>query len=171
VLFIALNPPVQSNSNAHYFSGKQSRFFKLLAASGLITQEIPNACADEMVFGTSEINHKGASFGVVDLVPDLVETRSGKVRVAAEDVARLVSQIRSFAPRFVCVIHSKVLSGLNRHGGLVRRLEYGLCGPVLQDCATEFAVNYFPNGNSIKDDTKIQIFQLLRARLHLRQRV
>jgi len=26
VLFLALNPPVQSNTNGHYFSGDQSRF-------------------------------------------------------------------------------------------------------------------------------------------------
>jgi len=154
VLFVALNPPEQSNSNKHYFSGKQSRFFKLLGVSGIITHEIPKACADEKVFGTTEINYRGASFGVVDLV-DVVETRSGKVRVAAADVVSLVSQIRSLAPRFACVIHSRVLKALNTDGGLVHPLNYGLCGPVLPDCSTEFLVNYFPNGNSIKDDRKI----------------
>jgi hypothetical protein len=165
VLFIALNPPEQSNSNKHYFSGKQSRFFKLLAVSGLITQEIPKACADERVFGTKEINYRGASFGVADLVSDIVETRSGKVRVVAADVLTLVSRIRSLAPRFACVIHSKVLNSLNRHGGLVRELKYGWCGLVLRDCATEFVVNYFPNGNSITDGEKVRIFCLLRDRL------
>lgn len=33
VLFLALNPPVQSNTNGHYFSGDQSRFYDLLFKS------------------------------------------------------------------------------------------------------------------------------------------
>lgn len=34
ILFIALNPPMQSNNNGHYFSGKQSSFFNQLYLSG-----------------------------------------------------------------------------------------------------------------------------------------
>jgi len=56
VLFIALNPPQQSYSNGHYFSAENSRFFKLVAASGLITREIPQALADDVVFGSTDIN-------------------------------------------------------------------------------------------------------------------
>ena len=33
ILFIALNPSVQSNNNGHYFSGKQSLFFKQMYLS------------------------------------------------------------------------------------------------------------------------------------------
>jgi G:T/U-mismatch repair DNA glycosylase len=164
VLFIGLNPPEQSNSNGHYFSGKQSRFFELLAASGLITRRIPRACADETVFGTTEINYKGASFGVVDLVSGLVETKSEKVSVTREVIDHLVSQVRYVSPRFACVIHAKVWKGLNRHGGLVRPLSYGLCGLSLKNCATQFVVNYFPSA-MVSDDTKISIFRLLRDRL------
>ncbi len=165
VLFIALNPAEQSNSNGHYFSGKGSRFFKLLAESGLITREIPKVRADEQVFGTTEINYKRASFGVIDLVPGVVETNGGRVRAKAEHVVCLTSEIRNYAPRFACVIHSSVRSSLTRYGDLVRPLEYRWCGCVLRDCATEFVLNYFPNGNSIKDDKKIHIFRLLRNRL------
>ena len=35
VLFVALNPPTQSNQRGHYFSGRGSRFFRLLCLSGL----------------------------------------------------------------------------------------------------------------------------------------
>jgi G:T/U-mismatch repair DNA glycosylase len=52
VLFLAHNPPVQSNASGHYFSGGGSRFFHLLFKSGLITQDIPKSSADEVVFGT-----------------------------------------------------------------------------------------------------------------------
>jgi len=163
VLFIALNPPDQSNSNGHWFSGRQSRFFELLVRSGLITQRIDRACADVTVFGTNKINCNGASFGVVDLV-SVVETNSGRVKVKKENVAKLVSQIRSRSPRFACVIHSKVMRSLNRHGGFDRPLKYGRWS-VLEHCNTEFIVNYFPNGNSIGDETKIRIFRQLRDRL------
>ena len=168
VLFIALNPPQQSNSTGHYFSGKTSGFFKLLAASGLITREIPQARADGMVFGSTEINYLGSSFGVVDLVDDLVETNSTSVRVTSDHVTRLIGRILEVRPRFACVIHSKVRDGLNRHGGLRHPLTYGWCGTVLPNCDTEFLLNYFPNGNSVTDEAKIRIFQLLRDKLGTR---
>ena len=41
VLFLALNPPVQWNTNGHYFSGDQSRSYDLLFKSGLIVQAVP----------------------------------------------------------------------------------------------------------------------------------
>ena len=164
VLFIALNPPEQSNSNGHYFSGENSRFYKLLAAGGLITQEMPQGRADEIVFGTTEVNYAGASFGVVDLVDDLVQTNSGRVRVTPDHVVRLINRVRDHEPRFACVLHSKVRDALNR-SGLRYPLKYGYCGAVLHDCDTEFFLNYFPNGNSIKDKDKISIFRLLRRRL------
>jgi hypothetical protein len=165
ILFIALNPPRQSNSNGHYFSGKGSRFFKLLAASGLITREIPQARADEVVFGATGINYGRSSFGVVDLVDDLVDTDSTRVRITPHHVACLLDRVREQSPRFACVIHARVRDGLNRHGNLHSPLKYGWCGGVVRGCATEFVLNYFPNGNSITDETKIRIFQLLRQRL------
>ena len=56
------------------------RFFHLLYLSGLITAELPKATADEIVFGSTTVNHKQCAFGVVDLVDDFVQTNSGKVR-------------------------------------------------------------------------------------------
>ena len=165
VLFVALNPPQQSNSNGHYFSGKGSRFFKLLAESELITREIPRTRADEIVFGTTEVNYAGSSYGVVDLVNDLVETSSARVRVTPSHIKSLISRIVEVRPRFACVIHSKVRDGLRQYGALHRPLDYGWCGPVLSECSTEFVLNYFPNGNSIPDETKLHIFRLLRDRL------
>jgi hypothetical protein len=93
VLFVALNPPTQSASNGHWFSGEQSSFFKLLFLSGLITESLPKAKADEIVFGSTSVNYKGAAYGVTDLRPELVETNSGKVRVRDEDVARFLDRI------------------------------------------------------------------------------
>ena len=135
--------------------------------SGLITREIPRGHADEIVFGTTEINCAGAAFGVVDLVDDLVETDSKRVHPTPRHVARLLDRVRELDARFACVIHSKVRDSLNHYGQLRSQMGYGWCGPVLPNCTTEFVVNSFPNGNSIVDAEKIRIFRLLRDRLLL----
>ena len=165
VLFVALNPPDQSNTNGHYFSGSGSRFFHLLCLSGLITKEVPKLTADEIVFGSTAVNFKGAEFGVIDLVDDLVETNSGRVRISLHHVNSLLNRIRNLKPRFVCIIHSKVRNALNKHAQFTGPLEYGICGRLLRDSSSSFILNYFPNGNSISDEPKLEIFRELLARL------
>ena len=166
VLFVALNPPSASNARGHYFSGPASRFFKLLHCSGLLVERVSKSVADDIVFGSTDKNYKQAQFGVVDLVEEIVETNSGKVSMKREHVDRLISKIRKYEPRFACVIHFRVRDALNRYGDLVGPLEYGNCGPLLRECPTDFVLNYFPNGNSIPDGPKLEIFGVLRDRLN-----
>jgi hypothetical protein len=168
VLFVALNPPAQANDNGHYFSGRGSRFFHLLYLSGLITKDLPKATADETVFGSTTVNHKGCAFGVVDLVDDLVQTNSGKVRPTRRHVDLLFARIREFSPRFVCVIHSKVRDALNKSPELTDQLDCGICGPLLRASESVFVLNYFPNGNNVPDEKKLRIFQALRDKLATR---
>jgi G:T/U-mismatch repair DNA glycosylase len=165
VLFVALNPPVESNANRHYFSGRTSRFYHLLFASGLITQDVPKLRADEIVFGTTTVNYKQAAFGVIDLIADLVETHSGKVRPSRGHVDQVVAEIRRLEPRFVCVIHSKVRDALNRHAGFTRELDYGMCGAILPASRAQFVLNHFPNGNRYSDAPKLQVFHALKKAL------
>ena len=165
VLFVGLNPSRQSNANGHYFSGAQSRFFHLLGLSGLTTQMVPKATADEIVFGGTSANVGGAAYGIVDLVDHLVETDSTRVRPTAAEVDRLIDRIVDNQPRHTCIIHSKVVAALDRWGGLTKPLTYGYCGQVLPNSTTEFVVNYFPNGNSVPDGVKLSIFIDLRKRL------
>jgi len=165
VVFLALNPPAQSNTNGHYFSGDQSRFYDLLFKSGLITQAVPKSRADEVVFGSASVNYNRSTFGVIDLVGDLVQTQSGKVRVSPEHVLRAIANVRRLAPRFVCVIHAKVRDSLNRYAGFTRELDYGICGCILPNCDSQFVLNYFPNGNAISDTKKLEIFGALRNAL------
>jgi G:T/U-mismatch repair DNA glycosylase len=162
VLFVALNPPSQSNANEHYFSGKQSRFFELLFKSGLIARRVPKLRGDEIVFGSNAVNYNGAQFGVVDLVEEVVQTKSRNVRVSADHVSRLLNRIRESEPRFVCLIHADVRKALIRHGQLTAPLEYGCCGPLVKDCPSRFVLNWFPNGNAISDQDKIRVFRELR---------
>jgi len=165
VLFLALSPPEQSNTNGHYFSGGSSRFYTLLYASRLITKPVLKSLGDEIVFGGTAVNHKNSEFGVIDLVDDLVQTNSRKVRPTRDHVDRALTRVRQFQPRFVCVIHYKVRDSLNRHAGFTTMLDFGMCGPILADCKVEFVLNYFPNGNSISDAPKLAIFRALRDAL------
>jgi G:T/U-mismatch repair DNA glycosylase len=165
VLFVALNAPVQSNNNGHWFSGSGSRFFKLLARSGLTVSEVPRETADDVVFGSVERNFRRASFGVVDLVPHLVETNSSKVRPTLDHAKQLLDVIQTHEPRFACVIHSKVRDALDQSKLLTKCLDYGANGRLLSGCRTEFFMNYFPNGNKIPDTPKIAIFKQLRDQL------
>lgn len=165
VLFVGLNPPEQSNSNGHYFSGGGSRFFDLLHKSGLLTEVVPKATADEIVFGSTAVNYGSKAFGVVDLVRDVVQTNSGKVRTTQLHVDALLKDIRKYEPRFCCVIHYKPRDALNKYAGLVSELTYGICGALLPGSSTSFVMNYFPNGNKFPDERKLQIFCQLRDAL------
>jgi len=165
VLFVGLNPPEQSNSNGHYFSGTGSRFFQLLFESGLLTTAVSKANADAIVFGSTAVNYGSKAFGVVDLVRDVVQTNSGKVQATPQHVDALLKDIRRFHPRFVCIIHSGVKKALTKYADLAGQLTYGICGALLPGSATWFVMNYFPNGNNIRDEPKLQIFRDLRDAL------
>jgi hypothetical protein len=131
----------------------------------LISRSVEKEVADEIVFGSNAVNHNRSSFGVIDLVHDVVETNSGKVSPTKEHVVALLEKIRIHQPRFVCVVHSKVRRSLQRHGKLEADLTYGYCGPVLKGCGSCFFVNYFPNGNNVSDTEKLRIFRALKERL------
>lgn len=165
VLFVGLNPPEQSNANGHYFSGKGSRFFDLLQKSGLITKAVSKANADEIVFGSTSVNYKNKSFGVIDLADNTVQTYSGKVEPNKKHVDALLQQILELEPRFTCIIHYKVRNAIKKHVRLSSPLTYGICGTVLPDSVSSVVMNYFPNGNNIPDETKLQIFRDLRNAL------
>jgi hypothetical protein len=162
VLFVALNAPEQSNARGHWFSGQASRMYCLMHQGGLLTGEVSKSCGDQIVFGSNAANYRGAQYGIIDLVDDIVETRSSRVKPNDSHVRRLIARIRENEPRFVCVMHSAVRDALNRHADLKRKLDYGLCGCALPGCSSTFVLNYFPNGNRIPDARKLAVFRDLR---------
>lgn len=163
LLFIALNPPVQSNMNGHYFSGKGSTFFKHLYKSGLIKENIDRRNADEFVFGGTTYNYQNCNFGVIDLLPEVEETDSKKMRVEKEDVKLLFSRIITYKPKCVCIIHSKVIKAIKKYAGI--DLSYGLNGKAIENCDTIFFCNYFPNGNSIRTSKKLEIYDKIKSEI------
>jgi G:T/U-mismatch repair DNA glycosylase len=169
VLFVALNPPPQSNSNRHYFSGKNSRFFKLLYSSGLIEHEVDKDKSDKLIFGHNDHNYKKSSFGVMDLVPNIVKSSSNRITSTPEHVDKFVAHIKKFRPRFVCIIYGKVGKAINRvrktKPEILRDLERGKFDKILRDCPSVFLWTYFPNGNNISDEIKLRHFRMLREKL------
>lgn len=163
VLFVALNPPVQSNDNGHYFSGKQSLFFNQLYLSGLIIENLDKTIADDLVFGKNKYNYKNRNFGVIDLIPRLEETNSGKAIATKDDVELMIERIKKYNPKNVCIIHSKVMKQFKKETGITLKIGYN--GKVFKDIDTEFYCNYFPNGNRIPTETKVKIYKILRDNL------
>lgn len=163
VLFIALNPPVQSNNNGHYFSGKQSSFFNQLYLSGLITEDLDKTIADDLVFGDTIYNYKNKQFGVIDLISRLEETNSINVKTRTEDVELMIERINKYKPKNVCIIHSKVMKQFEKITGI--ELKIGYNGRVLEGLDTEFYCNYFPNGNNKTTNEKVKNYYELRNRL------
>ena len=163
ILFIALNPSSQSNNNGHYFSGKQSLFFKQMYLSGLVTKDIDRKIADELVFGANDYNYKNKNYGVIDLIPKLEETSSSKVKVKLQDVELMLDRIKKYKPKNVCIIHSVIMKHFKKVTGV--ELKIGYNGKVLEDSDTEFYCNYFPNGNNKTTQSKLDIYKLLKDSL------
>jgi len=108
------------------------------------------------------VNYRQKAFGVVDLIPDVVQTDSRRIRPTREHIEALLTQIRDFRPRYVCILHSKVRDSMMRYGRLERPLAYGTCGTPISGSSATVVVNYFPNGNAVADEAKLRIFRDLR---------
>lgn len=133
ILFVALNAPDKSNKNAHWFSGNLS-FWNVLFNAGIITQPIKDVLeGDIKVFGSTEINFNNLQFGVVDLVQDIVQTDSSKIKTKDEHVQRILSIVDKHPTKKLCLMHSKVgkqfqKSGIIKRNIISRNNSYGLVG-------------------------------------------
>ena len=91
ILFVALNAPEISNSNAHWFS-RNLNFWDILFDAGLITSRIEDSLkGDETIFGNQTKNYNNKIFGVTDLVRDIVQTNSSGVKTHNGHVQRVLS--------------------------------------------------------------------------------
>lgn len=128
ILFVALNPPVNSNNNGHYFSNNLS-FWNLLLKSGLITTAVRSKLTgDEEVFRRNSINYKNAIYGITDLVHDVVETNSNKVKVNKSRVARILEILNTHKVKTICLMHGSVGNAFQDAGLIIRNPDYGLVG-------------------------------------------
>lgn len=156
ILFVALNPPVNSNNNGHYFSNNLS-FWNLLFKSGLITDPIKNKLTgDEEVFRGNSINYNNAVYGITDLIHDFVETNSNKVQVEKKRVSRIINLIDAHEVRTLCLMHGKVGKAFQEAGLIRRRQNYGIVGKYRNSLIYEVPFHSASIGN------KKKYYELLR---------
>lgn len=108
ILFVGLNPAKGSSRNRHYFSVNQA-FWNQLYDAGLITTRVDKANADEIIFGSTNKNFQNWAYGVTDLVTNLAESNSSKIKPTHQNCEKLRDTIYNFAPKTVILLHGKVL--------------------------------------------------------------
>jgi hypothetical protein len=120
IFFVALNAPVKSNNNGHWFSGNLS-FWNLLFWSGLITEQISNPLmGDVKVFKEHSINYKNWVYGITDLDRETVVTNSSNVKTNKAQVARIISILEKYKVKKLCMDHAKVAEEFEKHGYITR---------------------------------------------------
>lgn len=118
ILFVALNAPVNSNNNGHWFTNNLS-FWNLLYRAGIITKPITDMLdGDEKVFGDTTINYINWTIGVTDLIGNVVETNSSKVVPSPADVKRIFEILHHNQVKRLCLIHSKVGEAFKNYFGI-----------------------------------------------------
>lgn len=88
ILFVGLNPAKGSSRNRHYFSVNQA-FWNQLLESNLITKHIDKSIADERIFGDNKINYNNWNYGITDLITEIAESNSAKIKPQHDDLVRL----------------------------------------------------------------------------------
>ena len=133
ILFVALNAPEISNSNAHWFS-RNLNFWDILFDAGLIASRIQDPLkGDETIFRNQTINNNKRIFGVTDLVRNIVQTNSSRVKTDNGQVQRVLSILDNNPTKKVCLMHSAVAvqfqkSGIIKRNYLSGENIYGLVG-------------------------------------------
>ncbi len=159
ILFVGLNPAKGSSENRHYFSVNSS-FWNQIAEAGLITEWINKATADTIVFGSNEINMNKWNYGITDLITEIAESNSSKVKPTIRDNQRLEEVIRAYKPKVVILLHGKVNdSFLPYLGCFAYKNNQGFLGKIMGGCETMFYTIAFPHGNTIKSEEKIKHYK------------
>ncbi len=125
IFFVALNAPVKSNSNKHWYSGTLS-FWNLLFRSGIIKEQISNPLmGDVKVFKEHSINYENWVYGITDLNRETVETNSSNVKTDKAQVARIMSILDRCKVKKLCLLHSKVAEEFEAQGYITRNYNAG----------------------------------------------
>lgn len=158
ILFVGLNPANGSDSHRHYFSVNQA-FWNQLYKAGLITDKLDKSCADYEIFGKNEKNFNNWSYGITDLVPDVVNSNSRKVRPSNINCENLEILIRKNSPRVAVLLHSRVKKYFLAFLGVKSEdNEFGQIGRIIKNCSTMFYTVPFPHGNHVKSEIKINCY-------------
>jgi hypothetical protein len=165
ILFVGINPAKGSSRNRHYFSVNQA-LWNQLYDSGLITCRVDKSNADEIVFGRTDKNFRGWSYGVTDLITTIAESNSGKIKPTQKDCEALQSLIKRYSPKVAILLHGTVLKKfLGFLGYPIPRVNSGKLGTLIKDCSTMFFSIAFPHVNAISTEDKIAQYQAVKRYL------
>ncbi len=162
ILFVGLNPAKGSSENGHYFSVKQS-FWNQLYKSGLITEQIDKLIADDVVFGSTEINTNKWNYGITNLITEVAESDSRKINPTNQDCIKLDKLIKEIKPLSVVFLHGKVLKNITKYLNINKpNANSGKMGKIINGSNTVFYNIAFPHGNAIADELKIEKYKELK---------
>jgi hypothetical protein len=162
VLFIGLNPAKGSSQNRHYFSVNQS-FWNQLFESGLIISPVEKSIADEIVFGDTKINFLGWSFGITDLVTEIAESDSRKIKPSNKDCENLSKLIKINSPKSAILLHNKVLRTFLRYAKApLPASNSGYLGTIIPNCPTVFFNIAFPHGSSLPSKAIVEQYKQVK---------
>lgn len=163
ILFVGLNPAKGSSRNRHYFSVNQA-FWNQLLESNLITKYIDKSIADERIFGDNKINYNNWNYGITDLITEIAESNSAKIKPQHDDLVRLKKVIIENKPKAVVLLHGKVLDKfLGYLGYNVPESNTGELGKLIENCDTNFFNIAFPHGNTITSEKKVEKYIELKG--------
>jgi G:T/U-mismatch repair DNA glycosylase len=162
ILFAGLNPAKGSSDNRHYFSVNQA-FWNQLYDAGLIKKEVDQLEADEIVFGSNDINFCGWSFGITDLITEVAESNSRVIEPSERDCQRLEREIRKYKPKTVILLHGKVTKTFLAYLGIKPiRANHGQIGQIIKNCPTLFYSIAFPHRNNIPSIKKVEKYKVVK---------
>jgi hypothetical protein len=162
ILFVGINPSQGSSENKHYFSVNQS-FWTQLFDSKLILEDIDKSKADETVFGSNRINYNHWNYGITDLVIEIAESDSRKVKPTEKDCKRLKDTIMTYKPKTVVLLHGDVLKKFVSYLGYeVPVSNTGKMGKLVKSSESIFYNIAFPHGNAITSIDKVERYKELK---------
>ena len=159
ILFIGLNPAKGSSENGHYFSVNPA-FWNQLYIAGLITKRVDKLIADNIVFGSNVINLNGWEYGITDLITEVAESDSRKIKPTNDDCRRLEKEIRKYRPKATILLHGKVTKTFLPYlGNNPVRANHGQIGKIMVNCPTMFYSIAFPHGNNVPSADKVKKYK------------
>lgn len=162
ILFVGLNPAKGSSDKGHYFSVNQA-FWNQLFDSGLIEESVDKLIADEIIFRTNKVNFSNWNYGITDLVTEIAESNSQKIKPTLSHCKQLTENIRLNKPKSVVLLHSKVTKTfLNFLNKPIPKSNSGNLGNILSNSDTTFFNIAFPHGNSISSLEKVKRYLELK---------
>jgi hypothetical protein len=101
----------------------------LIYNSELIIKPVKNKLTGDVeVFRHNTLNFKNAVFGITDLVHDVVETNSNKVKIEKTRIDRILKMLDANSVKVLCLMHSSVSNSFQEAGLIRRKPNYGLVG-------------------------------------------